>query len=128
MLQQGFPKLLLPSLVSLLWSSPCSSLLFSLLISLLLFLVGAAYEGVQKRTFLAMSIAILIQIFLMLILVLLYHKLGQLREQQMHVNVTEPLPSNTLNSNQDGASDKEDATEMSELLAPEKTPLEDSGN
>ena len=103
-------------------------MLFSLLISLLLFSVGAAYEGVQKRTFLAMSIVILIQIFLMLVLVLLYHKLGQLREQQIHVNATEPLLSSTLDSNQDGASDKEDATEMSELLAPEKTPLEDSGN
>ena len=75
-----------------------------------------------------MSIVILIQIFIMLVLVLLYHKLGQLREQQIHVNIPEPLLSSTLGSNQDGASDKEDATEMSELLVPEKTPLEDSGN
>ena len=75
-----------------------------------------------------MSIVILIQIFLMLVLVLLYHKLGQLRKQQIHVNATEPLLSSTLDSNQDGASDKEDVTEMSELLVPEKTPLEDSGN
>jgi len=77
-----------------------------------------------------MSIVILIQIFIMLILVLLYHKLGQLRKQQIHVNVPEPLLSSTLDSNQDGASDKEDATEMSELLVPEKTPsdLKDSGN
>ena len=77
-----------------------------------------------------MSIVMLIQIFIMLILVLLYHKLGQLRKQQIHVNTTEPLLSSTLNSNQDGASDKEDATEMSELLAPEKAPLDlkDSGN
>ena len=64
----------------------------------------------------------------MVILVLLYHKLGQLREQQIHVNATDPLLSNTLSSNQDGASDKEDATEMSELLSPEKNSLEDSGN
>ena len=75
-----------------------------------------------------MSIVILIQIFLMLVLVLLYHKLGQLREQQIHVNATEPLLSSTLDSNQDGASDKEDATEMSELLAQNKKPLEDSKN
>ena len=75
-----------------------------------------------------MSIVILIQIFLMLVLVLLYHKLGQLREQQIHVNATEPLLSSTLDSNQDSASDKEDATEMSELLAQNKKPLEDSKN
>ena len=124
MLQQVFPKLPLPSLVSLQWS--ISSSLDSLLISLLS--VGAAYEGVQKRTFLAMSIVIASQVSLMVILVLLYHKLGQLREQHLHVNATEPLLSNTLSSNQDGASDKEDATEMSELLSPEKKPLEDSGN
>ena len=77
-----------------------------------------------------MSIVILIQIFIMLILVLLYHKLGQLRKQQIHVNVPEPLLSSTLDSNQDGASDKEDATEMSELLVQKKKPLDlkDSGN
>ena len=127
MLQQVFPKLPLPSLVSLQWSSP----LFKFTVFTLNFSppsVGAAYEGVQKRTFLAMSIVIASQVSLMLILVLLYHKLGQLREQQIHVNATEPLLSNTLSSNQDGASDKEDATEMSELLSPEKNPLEDSGN
>ena len=100
----------------------CSS---SPLITLLLFSVGAAYEGVQKRTFLAMSIVILIQIFIMLVLILLYNKLGQLRKQQIHVNAT-----STLDSNQDSASDKEDATEMSELLAQKKKPLDlkDSGN
>ena len=61
----------------------------------------------------------------MLILVLLYNKLGQLRKQQIHVNAT-----STLDSNQDSASDKEDATEMSELLAQKKAPLDlkDSGN
>ena len=75
-----------------------------------------------------MSTVIASQVFIMVILVLLYHKLGQLREQQIHVNATEPLLSNTLGSSQDGASDKEDATEMSELLSPEKKPLEDSGN
>ena len=75
-----------------------------------------------------MSIVIATQVFIMLILVVLYHKLGQLREQQIHVNATEPLLSNTLGNDQDGASDKEDATEMSGLLSPEKKPLEDSRN
>ena len=77
-----------------------------------------------------MSIAILIQIFIMLVLVLLYRKLGQLRRQQIRVDIPEPLLSSTLDSNQDGASDKEDATEMSELLAQKKKPLDlkDSGN
>ena len=72
-----------------------------------------------------MSIVILIQIFIMLVLILLYNKLGQLRKQQIHVNAT-----STLDSNQDSASDKEDATEMSELLAQKKAPLDlkDSGN
>ena len=90
-----------------------------ILISLVLS-VGAAYEGVQKRTFLAMSIMIATQIPLMLILGLLYHKLGQLRKEQMHVGATK-----SLGSNQDGTSDEEDATEMSELLAPEKLPLKE---
>ena len=64
-----------------------------------------------------MSIMIATQVPLMLILGLLYHKLGQLRKEQMHVGATK-----SLSSNQDGISDdhEEDATEMSELLAPEK--------
>ena len=62
-----------------------------------------------------MSIMIATQIPLMLILGLLYHKLGQLRKEQMHVGATK-----SLGSNQDGTSDEENATEMSELLAPEK--------
>ena len=88
----------------------------------LLLPVGAAYEGVQKRTFLAMSIMIATQIPLVLILGLLYHKLGRLRKQQMLVSDTKPQPSRTSGSEQDGASDKEDATEMSELLGLNKTP------
>ena len=67
-----------------------------------------------------MSIMIAIQIPLMMILGLLYHKLGQLRKQQMHVSDIKPLPSST--SEQDVASDKDDATEMSELLESNKTP------
>ena len=46
----------------------------------------------------------------------------------MHVSATEPLPSKSLSGDQDGVSDEEDATEMSELLAPEKTPLKESSN
>ena len=72
-----------------------------------------------------MSLMIATQIPLMLILGLLYHKLGQLRKQQMQIGASKPLPSS---SNQDGVSDEEDATEMSELLAPEKTPLKESSN
>ena len=43
----------------------------------------------------------------------------------MNSDATEPLPSSThgSSSDQDGASDNEDVTEMSELLAPEKKPL-----
>ena len=64
-----------------------------------------------------MSIMIATQIPLMLILGLLYHKLGQLRKQQMEVGASKPLPSKSPSSNQDGVSDNEDAAEMSELLA-----------
>ena len=46
----------------------------------------------------------------------------------MHIGASEPLPSKSSGSNQDGVSDEEDATEMSELLAPEKTPLKESSN
>ena len=67
-----------------------------------------------------MSIMIAIQIPLMVILGLLYHKLGQLRKQQMQVSDTKPLPFRT--SEQGAASDKDDATEMSELLESNKTP------
>ena len=90
----------------------------------LLLPVGAAYEGVQKRTFLAMSVMIATQIPIVLILGLLYHyhKLGWLRKQQMLVSDTKPRPFRTFGSEQDGGSDKEDATEMSELLGLNKTP------
>ena len=40
----------------------------------------------------------------------------------MLVSDTKPQPSRTSGSEQDGASDKEDATEMSELLELNKTP------
>jgi len=93
---------------------------------LLLLPVGAAYERVHKRTFLAMSIMIAAQIPLILILVLLYRKLGQLRKQHMH-NSDSELHS-THDSDQDSASDKEDGTEMSELLSKCRTPLEGSSN
>ena len=92
--------------------------------------VGTAYEGAHKQTFLAMSITIAPQLPIMLILVLLYHKLGKLRKKNMNSNATESLPSSThsSNSDQDGASDNEDSTEMSKLLALEKKPLEKSSN
>ena len=75
-----------------------------------------------------MSIMIAAQIPLILILVLLYHRLGQLRNQHMQVNDTKPLPDSTRDSDQDSASDMEDGTEMSELLSTDRTPLEGSGN
>ena len=72
-----------------------------------------------------MSIMIAMLVPIMLILVLLYRKLGQLRKENMNSDATESPPSSThgSSSDQDGASDNEDATEMSKLLAPEKKPL-----
>ena len=66
----------------------------------------------------------------MLILVLLYHKLGKLRKENMNSDATEFPPSSTYgsSSDQDGASDNENSTEMSELLASEKKLLEESSN
>ena len=60
----------------------------------------------------------------MLILILLYRKLGQLRKESMSTNVTELLSINThsSSSDHDSASDKEDETEISKLLALEKNP------
>ena len=77
-----------------------------------------------------MSIMIAPQLPTMLILVLLYRKLGQLRKENMNSDATESLPSSTHSSisDQDGASDNEDSTEMSKLLAPEKKLLEESSN
>ena len=48
----------------------------------------------------------------------------------MNSDVTESPPSSThgSSSDQDGASDNEDATEMSKLLALDKKPLEESSN
>ena len=40
----------------------------------------------------------------------------------MLVSDTKPQPSRTFGSEQDGSSDKEDATEMSELLGLNKAP------
>ena len=93
----------------------------------------------------AMSIMIAAQIPLLLILGLLYRKLGRLKKQQMHTGTTWPLPtshgscSSRLNSSDDQHSERdqhsegdeyserdeysegdeysdEDATEMSDLL------------
>lgn len=90
--------------------------------------VGAAYEEVHKRTFLAMSIMILAQLPILLFLVLLYRKLGQLRKQNMRIDATEPLPSSTHGSSSDldNTKNKKDATEASELLTQERKCLEES--
>ena len=69
-----------------------------------------------------MSVMIATQIPIVLILGLLYHKLGRLRKQQMLVSDTKPQPSSTFGGEQDGGSDKEDATGTSELLGLNKTP------
>ena len=79
-----------------------------------------------------MSIMIAAQIPLILILVLLYRKLGQLRKQHMQISDTKSLPDSTMHdsddSDQDNASDREDGTEMSELLSTDRTLLEGSSN
>ena len=73
---------------------------------------------------------ILAQVPILLFLVLLYRKLGQLRKQNMHIDATEfePLPSSTHGSSgdQDDTKNKKDATEASELLAQERKCLEES--
>ena len=80
--------------------------------------VGAAYERVHKRTFLAMSILVAIQIPILLMLILLYRTLGRLRKQQIHVNATKPLPF-TKHGSDSSTSDEKDATEVSDLLTSE---------
>ena len=81
--------------------------------------VGAAYEGVQKRTFLAMSIMISLQIPLILILLLLYRKLGRMKEklQAQLGSTAAPVSGESSTSEKEpGLSDEEDTTEMTELL------------
>ena len=77
-----------------------------------------------------MSIMIAAQLPILLLMILLYRKLGQLRKQTMHIDATEPLPSSTHGSNADQLQDvtkqKKDATETSELLALEIKCLEES--
>ena len=77
-----------------------------------------------------MSIMIAAQLPILLLMILLYRKLGQLREQNMHIDATELLPSSTHSSSadqlQDDTKPKKDATETSELLALEKKCLEES--
>ena len=92
--------------------------------------VGAAYEGVKKRTFLAMSIMISLQVPVVLTLLLLYRKLGRMKEQlQAQVGSTAaPVSSETSPGEKEPSpgekepslSDEEDATEMSELLHTEE--------
>ena len=73
-----------------------------------------------------MSIMIAAQLPILLFLILLYRKLGQLRKQNMHIDATEPFPSSTHDQLQDNTKQKKDATETSELLALEKKCLEES--
>ena len=99
--------------------------------------VGAAYEGVKKRTFLAMSIMISLQVPVVLTLLLLYRKLGRMKEKvQAQVGSTaapvssetspgekEPSPGEKEPSpgeKEPSLSDEEDATEMSGLLHTEE--------
>ena len=62
----------------------------------------------------------------MLILILLYCKLGQLRKQNMHIDTTELLSGSThgSSSDQDSTDSKKGVTEKSELLALDNKPLE----
>ena len=76
-------------------------------------LVDAAYEGVQKRTFLAMAIMICLLLPVLMVLILLYPKLGKLREQQTAAGSslgTEP-------------SIDKDSTELSQLMTETDTKL-----
>jgi len=66
--------------------------------------VDAAYEGVQKRTFLAMAVMTCLLAPFLVILILLYPKLGKLRDQQIAIS----------SSVEKG--DDEDSTELSELM------------
>jgi len=78
--------------------------------------VGAAYEGVQKRTFLAMSIMISLQIPLILILLLLYRKLGRMKEKLQAQLGSKALPGESSTSEREPSlSDEEDTTEISLL-------------
>ena len=45
--------------------------------------VDAAYEGVHKCTYLAMAIMISVLVPVLVVLILLYPKLGKLRDQQI---------------------------------------------
>ena len=77
----------------------------------------------KKRTFLAMSIMISLQIPVVLTLLLLYRKLGRMKEQlQAQVGSTAaPVSSETSPGEKEPSpSDEEDTTEMSELLHTEE--------
>ena len=67
-----------------------------------------------------MSIVISLQIPLVLILLLLYPKLGRMKEK-LQGNTAAPVSSETSTSEKEpGLSDEEDTTEMSELLQVEE--------
>ena len=73
-----------------------------------------------------MSIMIAMLVPIMLILILLYCKLGQLRKENMHIDTIELLSGSTHggSSDQDSTENKKDGTEKSELLALENKSLE----
>ena len=73
-----------------------------------------------------MSIMIAMQVPVMLILILLYRKLGQLRKENMYIDTAELIPTSSRGStsDQDSTENKKDATEKSELLALENKTLE----
>ena len=62
----------------------------------------------------------------MLILILLYRKLGQLTMKNMYIDTTELIPPSphSSTSDQDSTENKKNATEKSELLAQENKTLE----
>ena len=73
-----------------------------------------------------MSIMIAMLVPVMLILILLYRKLGQLTMKNMYIDTTELIPASphSSTSDQDSTENKKNATEKSELLAQENKTLE----
>ena len=73
-----------------------------------------------------MSIMIAMLVPVMLILILLYRKLGQLRKENMYIDTAELIPTSPhgSTSDQDSTENKKGATEKSELLALENKTLE----
>jgi len=75
--------------------------------------VDAAYEGVQKRTFLAMAVMTFLLAPFLVILILLYPKLGKLRDKQ--IAAASSLGTEPNND--------KDSTEFSQLMPETDTKL-----